>query len=738
MVLIRSSAERKRKVRIICGTILTATAALSVHGAFDETSFALLSSDVRGRVVVDDSEPAYVYRAAQDLTNDICKITGASLPLLRGVGMRRGDVCIRTAQSPEWEAYSVSASNGVLSVVGSDPRGTMFGVYAFVRRYLGVDPFGYWSGAQSKKSATLVWDNVNTVSRPPSFKFRGWFVNDEDFLNGFCPDENGRRSIDYKRYSVCFGPSVAERICESAVRAGFNTMICASYVDILNPDEKRLVDIAVSRGLYVTMHHQEPVGAGALQLDLHFPEIRGTTYASHPNLWRKAWKRYISEWAKVPGVIWMLGLRGRKDLAFWETPKSWKSEPLATEAEDRYRAGLISSAMSEQLAIIEEVTGCRPEHFAVQLWMEGADFYRRGLLDVPDGATVVLSDNCPGLKFQPDIGSVDVLDATRAFGLYYHLAIVHGNHRCELVPPLRAHQILSNAFHKGAHDMVLFNVSNIRPFLYNLAAVGEMSQDIDGFDPLAYRDKWAAKRFGGRAKDVARAIDLYFAAYETEYSRDSTSSYGSPRERAPLAILNDGILWRGIRDMVRRYTSRERMPLRPVVSQYDSDPDELEPVPDDFHKRESQDMYPTLRDCSRAGLRARTQAAAFSRCLEQIDRAARGMDEEQRRQLFERFGYPAEFMMLTSQCFAEMVAAVEAMDSGDCKVGRAHAIAALDVADRRKSLDLRYNEGKWKHWYDRDMIYPFDPAMEELRRFLCKEVEEVMSSHMEPQCGEKN
>ena len=94
--------------------------------------------------------------------------------------------------------------------------------------------------------------------------------------------------------------------------------------------------------------------------------------------------------------------------------------------------------------------------------------------------------------------------------------------------------------------------------------------------------------------------------------------------------------------------------------------------------------------------------------------------------------------MLTSQCFAEMVAAVEAMDSGDCKVGRAHAIAALDVADRRKSLDLRYNEGKWKHWYDRDIIYPFDPAMEELRRFLCKEVEEVMSSHMEPQCGEKN
>ena len=61
------------------------------------------------------------------------------------------------------------------------------------------------------------------------------------------------------------------------------------------------------------MHHQEPVGAGALQLDLHFPEIKGTTYASHPDQWRKAWKRYVGEWAKFPDVVWQIGLRGRRD-----------------------------------------------------------------------------------------------------------------------------------------------------------------------------------------------------------------------------------------------------------------------------------------------------------------------------------------------------------------------------------------------------------------------------------------
>ena len=64
------------------------------------------------------------------------------------------------------------------------------------------------------------------------------------------------RKIDYPRYHVCFGSALADKIYETAVRAGFNTMICASYVDVLNPDERRLVEIASSRGLYVTMHHR--------------------------------------------------------------------------------------------------------------------------------------------------------------------------------------------------------------------------------------------------------------------------------------------------------------------------------------------------------------------------------------------------------------------------------------------------------------------------------------------------
>ena len=49
------------------------------------SGFTLVSPAVRARVVVGEGEPGYVFRAAQDLTNDVTRITGADLALTRGM-----------------------------------------------------------------------------------------------------------------------------------------------------------------------------------------------------------------------------------------------------------------------------------------------------------------------------------------------------------------------------------------------------------------------------------------------------------------------------------------------------------------------------------------------------------------------------------------------------------------------------------------------------------------------------
>ena len=665
----------------------------------------------------------FVWRAAQDLAGDFEKVFGRRPAVAEGSGVVENAIVLGKA-GEGFERYALKSEQGnVLRITGSDDRGVMFGVYRFASEFLGIDPFYYWSDLEPLRRTLLGWPTGIALEQgEPAFRYRGWFINDEDFLNGFRPAENGSRQIAYPLYATCFGPELADRIYESAVRAGFNLMVCASYVDILNPDERRLVDVASSRGLYITMHHQEPVGAGALFLDLHFPEMKGTTYASHPELWRKAWKTYVGEWAKVPDVIWQLGLRGRKDRPFWAVMKpgvGWTDWGVESEAEDRRRAGLISQAMAEQETMIRKAVEGRPFRTATQLWMEGADFYRRGLLDVPKETIVVFSDNCPGLKFQPDLGGVKALPPGRSYGLYYHLAVVCGNHWCELVPPERTREVLLDAHAKGAGEFVLVNVSNVRPFLFTLAAAARTVRDGGAFDVAAFRQAWCARRFGGGAAAANRAFDLYFSAYETEFSRDATSSYGSARERAPLPLMNDGDMLSRMRGTI--LSALRRAPKAappPVASAYAADPDELTDVSTKAHDRVNQDMFPWLRNWPRYAARAAAQATGFRRCLDQVELAGEGLSGAERNQLFLRLGYPAGHLMHASACLSELTLALAARDEGNRAAAERHLSAALAESQARDALDRRYNAGKWTHWYDRDLKYPYTRLSGEIGKVL--------------------
>ena len=698
--------------------ILSAFAAPLIAAAAEPFRIA---SDAMPSICLQGEMRPFVTRAAVDLANDLEKIFGTRPAIVTNVDAAANAIVLRKGGSG-FERYSLSSGQrNTLVVSGSDDRGVMFGVYRFCSDFLGVDPFYFWSDLEPERRSEQEWaDGIELAQDEPAFKYRGWFINDEDFLNGFRPEENGARRIDYPLYHVCFGPKLADIIYETAVRAGFNMMVCASYVDILNPDEKRLVDVASSRGLYITMHHQEPVGAGALFLDVHFPEMKGTTYASHPDLWRKAWKAYVAEWSKVPDVIWQLGLRGRRDRPFWAVLKpggSWSDWGVESPEEDRRRAELISQAMREQVEMIGEATEGRPFRTATQLWMEGADLYRKGLLTIPEGTIVMFSDNSPGLKFQPDIGGVKNLPAGYPYGLYYHLAVVHGNHWCELVPPTRTRQVLLDARTKGASELVLVNVSNVRPFLFTLGAVAELLRDGEASDSEVFLRRWCARRFGEGADAAVRAFGRYFAAYETEFSRDAVSSYGSLRERASLPILNDGVLhWQIIR--VLRQLQKKPGHTPPITNAYLADPDALTDVSGSAHDRINQDMFPYLKDSLRYAARAAAQTAGFECCLDQIAFAAEKMTAAERRQLFQRLGYPAAFLRNASLCLSELTLALAARGSGSRVAAIRHVESALAASRARDALDVEYNDGKWSRWFAHDRKYPYTNLSREIEGVL--------------------
>ena len=650
-------------------------------------------------IVVTPGLKTHVRRAAEDLAGDIEKMFGER-PVI-SAETPASDAIVLVKDGTGWENYALeSGPANVLRITGSDDRGVMFGIYRFCADYLGVDPFYAWNGRTPERCSEKKWETISLRQGDPSFRFRGLFINDEDSLNGLRPETAGRRPIDYERYQVVFGPDIEEMICETAVRAGFNTMIPASYIDILNPDERKLVDVAVSRGLFLTMHHQEPCGVSGWIAKRTWKErgMKPVTYAENPEFFRELWRKYAEAWAKVPDVIWQIGLRGVGDRPYWvkadwHSAEGWKSSEVSEEVE-RERAGYISSAMHDQVDIITKALGHRPAHFATQLWLEGAQFFRKGYLKVPEGTCIIYSDNSPGLKFGPDVGRQKTLKAPA--GAYYHLAVVHGNHYTQLVPPARTHEIFSYMYDKGAREVVIVNVSNVRPFGYTVTAAGEILRNVKSFSAADYSRRWAAARVGEeRADGLVRAIDDYFGAYELCDSRDDSSSYGAKTPRARLALFNDGVLYARTEDILWELEGKPALVPSDIPT---DDPDALTDDAKDAWHGTTKDMEPYLKSRKRSAERAARQAESFAAVSERL------------KPYGTEFYHQARFLTLASRLYAAAAA-------GDFAT-------ALSAARARDALDAEMCQGEaWRRWYDRHIIYPYRTLAPRLERVVRAEQE---------------
>ena len=145
-----------KKLLII--STLFITACLSAFGE----SFTIVGS--KARIVLAKGEPEFVALAAGDLASDIRAISGIELKIVNGGKARKGDVLIRTnADDSRWEGYDVEVSEGILKISGSDARGTMFGIYDFIEKYLGIDPLYFWNDTPiPEKKHTLLGRGFNS------------------------------------------------------------------------------------------------------------------------------------------------------------------------------------------------------------------------------------------------------------------------------------------------------------------------------------------------------------------------------------------------------------------------------------------------------------------------------------------------------------------------------------------------------------------------------------------------
>ena len=442
------------------------------------------------------------------------------------------------------ESFSIRMENGVIYLKAPTYLGTMWAIYTFSDRVLGVDPCYLFSDLPTERRTVLELDALHIEEKSPDFRFRGVFINDEDLLTSW-KDGGGMRKMDYEFYTFTVPAHVMDMVVETMLRLKINLLIPASFLNIDNPPEKALADSVARRGIYLSQHHLEPLGLSHFTMKNYcekFQKAGDYSFFKYPDLLKEAWTYYASKWAEYENVVWQLGLRGKADRPVWEEAK-----PPREELVDYGKK--ISEAIAVQKQIVLEATGGKAKYFTSTLWMEGTMLMKEGLLDIGEDIISVFSDAGVNQMYGPDFFDIQ-RDRARKYGIYYHIAYYgSGPH---LAPQTGLDKLCYNiglAHTAGDRAYMILNSSNVREFTFELGAYAQMLWNTDGFTKAQYLVDYC-KKFGSFRNEMQALIQKYFDAlpeatdpicydYMSHYFTYARKTYP---EKVKNFVVKDGML----------------------------------------------------------------------------------------------------------------------------------------------------------------------------------------------------
>ena len=447
-----------------------------------------------------------IQKAADDLRNDFEKVLGAK-PRIVTSAADAGPVTIMIGEAPKLpddvrpagltdpESFSISVTKTnagtktpteVVLLTGADMRGTMYAIYQFSQDFLGIDPLYYWTDqVPARRTSIAIPAMLTHVYPAPVFKYRGFFLNDEDQLTGWMPGE--------KTDGSGIALSVMNKVYETILRLHGNMVVPGTWIF---PDDPQ-VKLVRQRGLIMTQHHAIPLGVNVAR----WPADQPYNFTTHPEIIERAWKNAVAEYDPNEEILWAVGLRGLSDT-------SYASMDPSVVGNDKALGALINKAIGEQMDIVRAV---HPDaKFVTDLWQEGARLVQNGDLTIPPGVTEVWADN--GYGDPQDKGLVG-----EGQGIYYHVAMLNGraNQLSEMVPVERIDAELGRYVKAGATAYMLLNTSDIRAVTMTAKRVMDIAWaglPAGATDDQYYRD-WATKEFGAKsAPALAKVYEEYFKA----------------------------------------------------------------------------------------------------------------------------------------------------------------------------------------------------------------------------------
>ncbi len=421
---------------------------------------------------------------------------------------RRGKIDLAPVKN-KWEVYSLTTASRPLDgiesaiiIVGSDRRGAVYGLY-HLSELLGVSPFVNWCNIPPEKRTEVILDNIDCVSKEPSVKYRGFFINDEWPAFGTWAN-NHFGGINAKCY---------ERVFELLLRLKGNYLWPAMWASDFSLDDPGLLSaqLADDMGVVMSTSHHEPCCRSGNE----YGKVRGKgskygdawSFLSNPDGITEFWRDGLKRNAGFENVITM-GMRGENDTAI-----------LGKDATLADNIDLLRNVLKTQNALIRETVNSNLEKVPRQmvLFTEVEEFFYggkgvEGLMGDPelDGVTLMLSDNNHGST--RTLPSEKMRSHRGGYGMYYHMDMHGGPHSYQWIGSAYLPKVweqMTMAYEYGVREIWVTNVGDIGTQELGLSYFLDLAYDIEkwGKDHEAtneYTKMWIDRSFANAFDDADR------------------------------------------------------------------------------------------------------------------------------------------------------------------------------------------------------------------------------------------
>lgn len=392
------------------------------------------------------------------------------------------------------DAFYVCARKGKVVVVGSNGRGTAYGILE-LSRLAGVSPWIWWGDVKPQHKSVLVMKEGWKTMQSPSVEYRGIFLNDEDWsLRPWSHQTEDRTLPD-----GTIGPRTYKKVFELLLRLRANTIWPAMHPGTAPFwTVKGNKEVADSCGIIIGSSHCEPLlrnNVGEWDKKHHGE----WNYAHNHKHMQQYWEQRLKE-AVGQECIYTLGLRGIHDGPIEGARNDDDARDLLQKAiHDQIR--LLHKAASKDKALKKREKGGERIEFPTVFipYKEVLGLYEKGL-QVPNEVTLMWSDDNYG--YMTRLSNSREQTRKGGSGIYYHLSYWGRPHDylwLSTQQPGLVWSQLAEAWRHGARKMWIVNVHDPKVAAYQLSLFLDMAWDagcVRANTVEKHLQGWLAQQFG--------------------------------------------------------------------------------------------------------------------------------------------------------------------------------------------------------------------------------------------------